>query len=555
MLSCFRFDENGGEFEVPINEEVLIPLGPALKLGSLASRRKDEVCAQPATHVDYLGIWEAVAVMLALGWLMTNLPSHKSMSWPLHLHLPPKPTPHSIPTLSIPTQPRASLHTQSPQLHDLKIYIKGSTHTIAKTQIPIWDIPIEDSPPMLSPIADETDSDRSAESAAPSPAAAAPTAASPAASPTAASGRVTPPSVVGPASGKGSGRVTPPLVAAMARSISGRLASPLGVTGVTGGGPGDEQVAAGAAGDAKPGAGASKGGSTPSRLERVSPTPAISNISALPSWLGGTPAQQTGSTAGRSPSPQPASSADCQCTSGAAADPCIAMLAKKCAGVDSNSEPATPRTMRGAGAAASANHFTIPAHQPGDAVDDEALTSDVLMQRSKSETVGPATAGTAATAATTQGGLREVLSRHSASTGKAAATAVAAALPGSTPTLSPSQSKKRSGAAPCASGSSSSDLSRRLRSMLAPGSREVSRMGWAPLRPSVSSMTSSTGEDDAVGAVAVTADAALGAAAPRVLGGDAFGSGWKVSGSEGMKETLSCGLWGCRQSTLFLPRW
>jgi hypothetical protein len=35
----------GGTYELPINEEVVIPLAPALRLGSLSSRRKDEVGA------------------------------------------------------------------------------------------------------------------------------------------------------------------------------------------------------------------------------------------------------------------------------------------------------------------------------------------------------------------------------------------------------------------------------------------------------------------------------------------------------------------------------
>jgi hypothetical protein len=39
------FDENPlpGDFELPINEEVLIPLASALRAGSLTTRRRDEV--------------------------------------------------------------------------------------------------------------------------------------------------------------------------------------------------------------------------------------------------------------------------------------------------------------------------------------------------------------------------------------------------------------------------------------------------------------------------------------------------------------------------------
>jgi hypothetical protein len=49
------FDEPGGEFEVAINEEVLIPLAPALRLGSLGARRKDEVRPGKETHAGRTG--------------------------------------------------------------------------------------------------------------------------------------------------------------------------------------------------------------------------------------------------------------------------------------------------------------------------------------------------------------------------------------------------------------------------------------------------------------------------------------------------------------------
>lgn len=464
LLNKTRFEEPGGEFEVAINEQVLIPLAPALRLSSLSARRKDEVGAAmdaPDACVPFVSQAGNRSVRAIGGNGATNGCRQRQNAWQAARRTAG--APRALAPVHAPSHRPALPITRAAQLFDIKVYVKGATHTIAKTQIPIWDVP------------DDCDDAAGAQLPGDDDAASEAPGSVPAGAP--ASGRVTPqPDSTG-------GRVTPPPAAAApaldaARSASGRLTPPLAALPAAGAGqePPGSVVAAAAAVLAKTAPAA--------RLERVSPMPASGPSFQRPSWLGGPVAPGAG-------------------------DPAAAVLSKKRLDGGSESEPASPR-----GALPGSAAFTIPAHQPGDcASEDDAASDDGLPLRARSET-----------AAGRDGGL----SRTSAgSVSKAAAAAV-----------TPLQ-RKRSGASGAAGGAGGGELSRRLRSMLAPGTREVSRMGWAPLKPSAS-----TGEDcDAVMAAAASSGAAAaaagaqsgaqaaGLAAVAAVEADARGAGWQVTGA------------------------
>ncbi|KAI8470119.1 MAG: hypothetical protein J3K34DRAFT_459010 [Monoraphidium minutum] len=388
------FDE-GGEFEVAINEEVLIPLAPALRLGAIGARRKDE-------------------------------------------------------------------------LYDIKVYVKGSTHTIAKTQIPIWDVPRSEDDPSGG-AEDEASGAGGALERGGGSGSGAP---SGRATPQPGGRAATPPLT-------GSGRVTPPVAAGRA-SVAGA----------------DTTEAAGAAAALK------RGGPNSPPLDRVSPPP-----SAL-----------------SSPHHQPPCCA-------AGGDPCSALLCKKRAGGSGAAEPDSPQLGDLSGAP-SGGAFSIPAHQPGDCSSDEDEGGGPVQRSAASESAGkdgpPSLARTSGGSAKGGGG----------GGGGGAAPAAAAAA-------APAPARKRAGGASYSSGAGGSDLSRRLRSMLAPGAREVSRMGWAPLQASTS-----TGEDaDGGGAPAAGGGAAAGpagggggpgdkAAGGAVLAAGAWGDSWKGSGGKRYQRIL-----------------
>ncbi|GBF95637.1 hypothetical protein Rsub_08619 [Raphidocelis subcapitata] len=437
------FDEQAlqGEFELPINEEVLIPLASALRAGSLSTRRRDEI-------------------------------------------------------------------------YDIKITIKGTTHTIAKTQIPIWDVPIEDAP-TPAPEADRGDAAAAAAAPLTPLAAAAAAAAAPFGHGGAGSRPATPPAGGRAGSRGGSRAGTPP---------------PRLVTAA----PTDEQAAMAA--EAVAAAIARAGGAHPVRLETLS-----------------APAGAPGGSPGFAGIAQHAG----------AAGPLPKKRALGASGDGGGSAPATPR---GGGAA-----FVIPAHQPGDAsADDEfdAVADASIVPRSKSEGCFRSPADAAAATAALSGGLREqgplgLRARSTASCGSGKGALLAAASVGSqggeeqqqlqqqreeeeeaqeegsaaaasslpSPVASPlAQPRGGRWAGPLqyVPGSAGySDLSRRLRSMLG---REAWRAAAAPAPPPAIGRGGSLPASDDEGGAAAAAAAAPPPAAPRDLASSSWGSAWRGGG-------------------------
>jgi len=394
---------------VPINEEVLIPLTQALRPGSLASRRKDE-------------------------------------------------------------------------LYDIKISIKGSnTHTIAKTQIPIWDLPNQDLPE-------------------------------------AAGGRS------GGSSSSGSGGSGGGGEAAAAGGATSRPVTPQGLPNH----PPPIQT----------------------RVKKENAKSACASPRAASDRL----ACRVATMPSRSASPRGGGGAHPE-------HPSILLLSKKKRWEGMGTDLDSPRVAPGGVA------FSIPAYRGDDmgAASDEECP---FQSSDQIESAGSLGSPLTSLAAVLTAGLRDAAAppRHSAPSGgspKPAAAAVAAGATqrsstGAAASIGPAATSANASAAAAATSipaapstptaapqsaapatrkkgmyyaPSPGDLSRRLRSILVAGTREVSRMGWAPVRSAVSS----TSEGDSGDAASSGAGAAP---VTRVLASDAWGTAWKGVGGKRYVRTL-----------------